>query len=382
LTPQRRVMLAVLPIEGSPGQAAMNGLTDELIGELATALPQRLAVVGRTSVMRYAGQKTGLREIGRELNADYAIESAVRGEGGRSRISARLVKTADQSVAWSEAFEADEGDGLAMQEEAAAHVTAGVVRTLFPGATAKRPAREAREAAPWAAMAAEQLGLGFSGRAPMADALEKARDAAQHALRLDNSNAEARNALADVLFWRDWKWSDAGRAFERALEINPSYAQARHDYAFYLIAMGHAEAGVASLREAIALDPLSARINVDAGWVLLQAHHFEEAIERARRALELQPGMKEAEACIARAEAYRGKAKPQLSAAGSPFERAEWYALAGRAAEALDALNEAYQQRNIMMPMVATEPAFAALHGNARFGDLLRKMGLSESSRL
>jgi DNA-binding winged helix-turn-helix (wHTH) protein/TolB-like protein len=399
LTPPRRLMLAVLPTDVGPASRPVNapearsgqplppgdpvtnglidiGLTDDLIGELATALPQRLAVIGRTSVMRYAGQKTGLREIGRELNADYAIESAVRSDGGRVRISARLVKTADQTVAWSEAFQSDAAAGLEMQQEAAAHVTAGVVRTLFPGATAKSPAREAREAGPWAAMAAEQVGLGFSGRAPMAEALEKARGAAQHALRIDQDNAEAHNALAMVLFWRDWNWNGAGREFARALEINPSFAQARHDYAFYLIAMGHAEAGVASLRESIALDPFSARINVDAGWVLLQAHHFEEAIERARRALELQPGMKEAEACIARAEAYRGKAPPNMPAAGGPFERAESHAMAGRAAEALAALNDAYRQHDMMMPLIGTEPSFATLHADARFAELLAKMGL------
>ena len=384
LEPPRRVMLAVLPTEvgqalppaNPAAQAVMSGLTDDLIGELATALPQRLAVIGRTSVMRYADRKTGLREIGRELNADYAIESTVRSEGGRVRISARLVKTADQSVAWSEAFQSDATAGLETQQEAAAHVTAGVVRTLFPGAMAKSPAREAREAEPWAAMAAEQVGLGFSGRAPMAEALEKARDAAQHAIRIDEGNAEAHNALAVVLFWRDWKWSDAGREFARALEINPSFAQARHDYAFYLIAMGRAEAGVASLRESVALDPLSPRINVDAGWVLLQAHHFEEAIVRARRALELQPGMKEAGACIARAEAYRGNAKPDMPAPVGPFERAESHAIAGRAAEALEALNEAYRQRDTMMPLIGTEPSFARLHADPRFAQLLAKMGL------
>ncbi len=360
-----------LPPVNPAEQPLINGLTDDLIGELATALPQRLAVIGRTSVMRYADQKTGLREIGLDLNADYAIESSVLSEGGRVRISARLVKTADQSVAWSEAFQSDATAGLETQQEAAAHVTAGVVRTLFPGATAMSPAREAREAEPWAAMAAEQVGLGFSGRSPIAEALEKARDAAQHALRIDEGNAEAHNALAVVLFWRDWKWSEAGREFARALEINPSFAQARHDYAFYLVAMGHAEAGVASLRESVALDPLSPRINVDAGWVLLQAHHFEEAVERARRALELQPGMKEAEACIARAEAYRGNARPNMLAASihtiassSPFERAESHAIAGRAAEALEALNEAYRQRDTMMPLIGTEPSFATLHGD------------------
>jgi tetratricopeptide (TPR) repeat protein len=216
--------------------------------------------------------------------------------------------------------------------------------------------------------------------------LEKARTAAQHALRLNPANAEAHNALAKVLFWRDWNWREAQAHFVRALAINPSLAQAHHDYAFDLIAMGHTEAALASLRRAIALDPLSPRVNADAGWVLLQAHHFDQAIAQAKRALELEPHLGEATACIARAEESQGKRRPEMvefyrrvlerGDQTSFYNRSLAYAVLGREEEAMRALQSAYGQREVQMPLAKTEPAFEALHKDARFREMMRKMGL------
>src|SRR5205807_5408052 len=171
--------------------------------------------------------------------------------------------------------------------------------------------------------------------------------------------------------------------------INPSYAQAHHDYAIYLVVTGHPEAAIASLRRAIAIDPLSPRVNVDAGWVLLQAHHFEEAIAQAKRALELEPALGEAKACIARAEHYQGKASSEVTEfyravlqnpeRSGPYNLALAHAVLGQKQEALARLQKAYEQREVLMPLLGTEPAFSVLHGDARFRELVRRMGLPES---
>jgi len=250
--------------------------------------------------------------------------------------------------------------------------------------------RDAAFAEPWVAMAQTYAGLALSGSYPAADAFARTRAAAEQALRLDESNADAHNALAGVLFWCDWNWNEARRHYLRALATNPSYAQAHHDYAFYLVVTGHAEAAIASLRRAIAIDPLSPRVNVDAGWVLLQAHHFEEAIAQAKRALELEPALGEAKACVARAEQYQGKASPQVTEfyramlqnpeRSGPCNLALAHAMLGHKEDAVRALQAAYEQREIMMPLAGTEPAFAGLHGDTRFRELVRKMGLPESS--
>jgi tetratricopeptide (TPR) repeat protein len=297
-------------------------------------------------------------------------------------------------------------------------VTAGVVRTLFPDAAVartRRPAadayqaflngrywqsKDARQALDWfeqaaqrdpafaaaySAIAETETGLALSGAANGPTEFEKARRAAQQALRIDEASAEAHNALARVLFWHDWNWTEAQRHYQRALAANPSFAQAWHDYAFWQVATGHAEAGVASLRRAIALDPLSARVNVDAGWVLLQAHHFAEALAQAKRALELEPGLKEAEACIARARFYSGPADEgaldfyrRRTADARAYNRALAAAVLGRKEDAIVALEAAFDQHDVQMPLIASEPAFASLANDPRFRAIKQKMRLAE----
>jgi TolB-like protein/DNA-binding winged helix-turn-helix (wHTH) protein/Tfp pilus assembly protein PilF len=426
-----RTMLAVLPFENVTQVAddapVIDGLADELITQFGTVQPERLGVIGRTSVLRYSGRNPGLAQIGRELAVEYAIEGGVRRESGRVRISVRLVKVADQSQVWNETFEQDGSNRLEMQEEVAARVTAAVLKQLFPqarGRAARAHVPDARAydayvkgrylvhqhnradmeraiaqfdeagrldpafAEPWADEAQAYIGLTMSGSYTADDGFLKARVCAERALKLDDENAEAHNALASVLFWRDWNWNEAQRHFQRAIAINPSYAQAHHDYAFYQVATGHAEAGVASLRRAIALDPLSPRVNVDAGWVLLQAHHFDQAIAQAKRALELEPGMGEAKACIARAEQYQGKASAQAiefyrakveqPEKSRPYDLALAYAVLGRGEDAIRALQAAYEQHSMSMPLMRTEPSFTSLHGDARFREIVRKLGLPE----
>lgn len=423
-----RTMLAVLPFQNvtqvAEDAAVIDGLGDELITQFGAVLPARLGVIGRTSVLRYGSRNPGIPQIGRELHVDYVVEGGVRREGGRVRISARLLNVADQSQRWSETFEEDGSNRLEIEERVAARVTAAVVRELFPSSSspasrghvpdaqaydafvkgryllhnggrenAERAITEFETAAqhdasfaePWAAMAHTYVGIALSG-APASDALAKARACAEKALRIDEGNAEAHNALADVLLWRDWKWADAQRHFERAIAINPSYAQAHHDYGFYQVVMGHAEAGLASLRRAIAIDPLSPRVNVDAGWVLLQAHHFDEAIAQAKRALDLDPGSAEAKACIARAEQYQGKASPQMldffrerlqnPGRSSAYNLALANAVLGRKEDALRELQAAYEGHETLMVMLGTEPSFAGLHSDARYRELARKVGL------
>jgi TolB-like protein/DNA-binding winged helix-turn-helix (wHTH) protein/Flp pilus assembly protein TadD len=418
--PPRRTMLAVLPFDAVSGQSADStlaaGLADELITQAGAVLPQSLGVIARTSSNFYSAHPAGLQQIGRELGVDYLVEGGIRSDTGRVRISARLIKISDQAQVWSESYEQDEAARLDAQQDVAAHITAAIVRALFPSARptlrAHQPKPEAYEAylngrillssgfdralswfaeaakrdpayaEPWAATAVAYAGRALSGAAPPGETLDRARTAAELALRIDADNAEAHNALADVLFWRDWNWSEAQRHFLRAIELNPSMAQARHDYAFYLVATGHPETGVASLRQAIAIDPLSPRVNVDAGWVLLQAHHFEEAVRQARRALELQPGLQEATACIERAQRYRGKRSADTLApapqAANPYQRALADAIAGRDSGAIRELQSAYQQRSIMMPLIGTEPAFTKLHSDPHFRELVRSMRLPE----
>src|SRR5260370_35708745 len=106
---------------------------------------------------------------------------------------------------------------------------------------------------------------------------------------------------------------------------------------------------------------------------------------QAKRALELEPGMGEAKACIARAEQYQGKASAQAiefyrakveqPEKSRPYDLALAYAVLGRGEEAMRALQAAYEQHSMSMAMLRTEPSFTSLHGDARFRELLRRLG-------
>ncbi len=114
------------------------------------------------------------------------------------------------------------------------------------------------------------------------------------------------------------------------------------------------------------------------GGCCLQAHHFEEAIAQANLALELEPGLAGATACIARAERDTQVYRSILDRGErtSFFNRAMAYAGVGREEEALRALQSSYEQREVIMPLVRTEPAFTGLHGDPRFREIVGKMGL------
>ncbi len=392
--------IAVIPITSASLDDApfIDGLTAELMSAIGSQ-SARISVLGRASVTRS-------KDVARELHPDYIVEGSLRHDGAKTRISVGLTRVRDQVQVWTETFERDKAGSFELQEDVAARVAAGVLRNLFPEEHAMaRPARGVAEAAyqaylngrymqqktglrrsiPYfedaiaaspdfaeahAALAETYVSLGHSGSSP--DGFTRARPEAQAALRLDPANAEAHNALGNVLFYQDWNWSAAEREFQAAIDANPSFARAHHDQAFFLVAMGRREAALTALRRAMALDPLSVRVNIDAGWLLLQAHHFDDAIVQTKRALELEPGLREAEACQARARALLGQSAP--ADATSSFMHAAYLAMGGQSTPSIDALEKAYAEHAPMMVMLQSEPAFDKLRSDPRFQALAAKM--------
>jgi TolB-like protein/DNA-binding winged helix-turn-helix (wHTH) protein len=440
----QRVIVAALPFDnlsGDPKEAILaDGLTEELIGQLGSLNPDRLGVIGRSSIMRFKGAQHGIDQIGRDLNADYVIEGTVRRSEGRVRIAARLVKVSDQAQVWTDTSERAESEVFRLEEESAARIAGAVIEKLLGGAqksTARAHAsnREAYEAylngrylqhnrnrgeytrsiayfeqaakldpqfdLAYSAAAESYVMLGRSG-SPSQEVFPQARAAAEKALAINEANAAAHNALANAFFWSEWNWKEAERHFTRAIALNPSYSQAHYDYAFFLVAMGRPEQGLTSLRRAIVSDPLSTHINMDAGWLYLQAHRFDDAIRQAKRALELEPGLTEATACIVRALIDQKKFKEALESVpgwrgnasnpeealkqsyrqklqdgkGDPFSIAMLYAFVGENSKALDSLDRAYAQHSLMLPLLKTEPSFTPLHADPRFQELTRKLAL------
>lgn len=321
--------LAVLPFENLSGDQEQeyfsDGLTEEMITQLARLNPERLGVIARTSSLRYKKTSKGIGKIARELNVDWILEGSVRRAAERVRITAQLVRTQDESHLWAQSYDRDLRDILAVQSEVALAIAAEIQLKLAPGARAK--SKSARQVNPEAHRASlmgcyhvarfnrEGLAKGIeyllrsieldpdyappyddlafayffsSGwTLPPADAMRKAKEAAIEGLRLDEGMAEARATLGLVHLRYDWDWDAAERECRRAVEINAGSARAQEFYGWYLAAMGRFDEAVDRLKRALDLDPVSPEMSTLLGHVLYLARRHDEAVEQLGEALDL-----------------------------------------------------------------------------------------------
>jgi DNA-binding winged helix-turn-helix (wHTH) protein/TolB-like protein/thioredoxin-like negative regulator of GroEL len=417
------IRLAVLPFEG-PESAQVDGFFDELLTRLGGIQTDRLRVIGRRSATAFRGAHLPLREIGRRLNVAYIVEATARTDAGGLRLAARLVHTADDAVLWSATFTQD-SDPARFEEDTVALISAAVLERLFPGAAPAAAPEACREG--WEAYRTGRLLAASGTLAGLEKSIPRFEEAGCPAARLALADTwirlaragrsegwdRARAALTpaadlargNIAFWRDWDWKTAEASYQAALRRRPGDPDAHHDYAWLLVARGRRAEGLASLQRAIALDPLSARVNIDAGWLYLQAGRFHEAAAQARRALELDPSMNEARACLSRALVYAGEPRAALevlreespgrirsvdglppaeairtlwrsATPSDPYQRAWRMTWVGERDQALAALESALEARSSMMPMVASDPAFAGLRDEPRFRAIVKRMGL------
>jgi len=148
-----KLMLAVLPFENLSGNREQeyfsDGLTEEMIAELSRFNPERFRVIARTSAMHYKGAALTAAQIGHELGVDYILESSVRREGTRVRITTQLVRVSDQTHIWSQSYEREAQGLLALQKDVANDVAMQIALKLNPGSakpSAGIPSLDAHEA--------------------------------------------------------------------------------------------------------------------------------------------------------------------------------------------------------------------------------------------
>jgi TolB-like protein/DNA-binding winged helix-turn-helix (wHTH) protein/Flp pilus assembly protein TadD len=324
--------LAVLPLENLSGDASQNyfsdGMTDELITDLAQI--SALRVISRTSVMVYKGARKPLPEIARELNVDAVVEGTVLRAGDQVRITAQLIDASTDKHIWSQSYQGELRDTLALQDRVARSIAEQIkinvtpqeqaalksVRVVNPEAYEsylkgryfwnKRTPDGLRVALAYFNQAVEEdpnYAQAYSGLAdtyallgdwqyavmtPM-QAYPKAKAAAIRAVELDSALGEAHNSLAFVLEGFDWDLDSGGKEFRRAIELNPGYATAHHWYAWHLGLLGRYDEALAELRKAESVDPLSLIIKADLAELLVLAHSYDESIRQSRKTIEMDP---------------------------------------------------------------------------------------------
>jgi TolB-like protein/DNA-binding winged helix-turn-helix (wHTH) protein/Flp pilus assembly protein TadD len=354
--PAHRISLAVLPFEnlsGDPSQEYFSdGLTEEMITQLSTVNPRGLAVLARTSAMRYKHTQKGVDEIGRELRVEFLVDGSFRRENQRIRISAQLIRASDQIHVWAKNYERDLREILALQREVARDIANEINVSVSPGASSLPATVEALNPAAYEAyikgryfwnkrtkddlrkaieyfqyairdepayapaydgLADAWIALGWYGYVPPKEAFPQADEAARKALSLDDSLAAAHTSLAFVRFNYDWNWSEAERGFHRAIDLDPDYPNAHHWYADYLSAIGRHEQAITESARARQLDPLSPIINAWLGWRYYFARHYDAAIEQYRRSLELDPNFPPTHLVLGQAYEQQGRVSEALA---------------------------------------------------------------------
>lgn len=270
----------------------------------------------------------------------------------------------------------------------------------------------------YAALSNSYAILGYYRGLPGLEAWHKAREAAHKALEIDGSLAEAHSALASAAAFGDWDWALSEREFKRALELNPGSADTHNFYAIaYLTPTGHLDAARNESRMGVDLDPLAFFPNYGAAWILLCSHQFDNAAEQYRKAIDLNASVSDAWWDLGMAYALAGKPQQALEqfqhggrmregngwqpgiielallgrmdearrkAAGlkkapesmRPIDCARAFALTGDKDAAFAALENAYQEHEPQIIWLKVDPRFDNLHGDRRFAEMLKRIGL------
>jgi serine/threonine protein kinase/tetratricopeptide (TPR) repeat protein len=448
--------IAVLPLKDFTNDADQEWFTDSMTDALITDLAKvsGLRVISRSSAMKYKGTDKTLPEIGAELDVQYVIEGSIVKMGDQVKISARLINAPNDEYMWAEKYERGFSDILGLQSEIAQTI-AGQVQVKLTSHEVTRLAisrkvnpethelylkgmyhlrkytpdgfenglrylHQAIEKNPEEPLAHAGLALGYSLIAhtpsPPPGARLKSKEEGHKALELEDSLGEIHLAVAMAKIYGDWDKEGAEESYKRALELNPSLAEAYNQYAWYLLLIGKEDEAIKSLKQAQEVDPLTPAYPAWLGMLYFWLEHNEEAIEEALKSIELVPDFPIALYALGSGYAAKGMFKEAVIAhqkAGAISLDWKWclgqtYALAGQRADALAVavelenqskvwytwglaeiytalgdkdkaffwLNEAFKQRHPYIQWIWRNPSLKPLRDDLRFDNLAQRMNL------
>lgn len=383
-----------------------DGMTEEIMAALSKV--EGLRVAARTSAFAFKGKSESVREIGRQLRVGTVLEGSVRRAGDSLRVTAKLIDVDDGYQLWAETYDRNRSDVFAVQEEIA-HAIVAALRVRLSGeltpmvvppttdlaaydsylegrhALNRRSgasllqaadyferaiARDPRFAHAYAGLATAYVLRPGYNVARSSEAWPKSRAAAERALALDSTLAEAHTTLAYGKFMFDADWRAAEQGFRRAIALDPGYPTAHHWYGDFLGGRGDLEGYLQEIRLAHALDPLSRQIGTEVGRALWALGRNEEAVSHLQQLLRADPLFAEAHVTLGRAYIQQGRLPEAIAAlekgvelrdrdALDMAELANVYALAGRRSDAQRLLVEleGRSRREYVQPT-----AFAIIH--------------------
>jgi serine/threonine-protein kinase len=302
-----------------------DGLTEELI-HLLTRIPG-LRVVAWNTASQLRGRDQDLAGIRQQLKIGTVLCGSVRRTSTRVRVTAQLIDSETGAYLWSEVYDRELQNVLAIQEEmAGAIVTTLQLKLPGPACAPSRKApnlacynlclqgrfhankrtldglRQSLDCFEQAAAADQSCAEAYAGLADgyslLADhsflapleAVVRARSAAERALQLDTGSAEAHVSLAFISALFDWQWADAEPLYRKAIALNPGYSRAHHWFGVdFLAVLGRLDEALAEMRLARHLDPLSQIIRESCGHVHMLRREYSRALEEYRALVTLDP---------------------------------------------------------------------------------------------
>jgi TolB-like protein/Tfp pilus assembly protein PilF len=457
--------LAVLPFEDLSADSSSNlwiyGFTDDLITDLGTT--EHLQVISRRSVMPFQSTHDTLSEIARKLHATLILEGTVTHQNGAARITARLLDAQHDHQIWASSYTRHTDDILSLQDEIAADITNAVTEKLTgsipqvnPNAHPDDPqvrlayltglyylsrrdepgllkaihsfhqsiAKDSHYAPAYVGLADCYNLLAVWGKLPSNKAFPQARAAAQTALSLDPSSAQAYTSLAFETYRYEWNFPQAETYFRKAIQLNPNYATAHQWYGEFLGDLRRFDQSIAELRKATDLDPLSAIAGGDLAVGYIHAGRDPEAIAELHRILTLYPDFVPAHNYLASAYQDAGdwtsaqkEAETYTRLGGNPtnlqtiliaddarngkitqarselhtflrhnhpgsFQQAQLYFAVHDPDDAFAALDKAYAEHSWWLVTLMVEPGFASAPEQPQLRKLMLRVGLPVPANL
>ena len=267
-----------------------DGMTEELLNVFAK-LP-KLKVAARTSSFYFKGKNLPISEVGKQLGVSYVLEGSVRRTGGKLRITTQLINAADGYHLWSETYDRDMNDLLAIQTEVSQQVVTALLGRLG--------VEESRVIAKRATENPEAHRLYLLGRYHFGKNTRAGWDEAirsfNEALRLDPNYALAYCGISDTYGWIGGNtmpgreaWAKEEETSRKAIAIEPDLAEGHFSLGLALASMFRFDEGEAAMRRALSLNPNLALAHDQLGWLLQILGRSAESVRHSQRALELEP---------------------------------------------------------------------------------------------
>jgi len=322
--------VAVLPFEEASRDSATQYLSDGIPEQVANDLSQlsTLRVMAWATVCRYHQHDVDVRAVGRQLGVKAVLSGSLQRDGDHLVLRTELIDVTRGSQLWGKQYDANIADAPKLQQQISQDIASNLRVRLseseqeriqrhysaspaayelylkgrfFWGKRTKQGLQQGivyfqqaiksdpNYALAYAGLADSYALLDDWGDTAPRDSFPKARAAAEKAIALDDSLAEAHASLGMVREAYDWDWIGAELEFKRAIALNPNYATAHQWYGLFLASMGRFTEAEAEVRRARELDPLSPIVNMALPEVYTWAHREDEAIPEYKKIIAMDP---------------------------------------------------------------------------------------------